>query len=57
MCRYCKNWNTPYRNLRLGDVIIVACPKYTSVGDGAEHGVPMLYCPNCGEKMGGDSHD
>ena len=55
MCRYCKNWNTPCRNLQLGDVIIVGCAKYTRVGDGAEHGVPMLYCPNCGERMDGDN--
>lgn len=55
MCRFCKNWNTPCRNLQLGDVIIVGCAKYTRVGDGAERGVPMLYCPNCGDRMGGDN--
>lgn len=51
MCRYCKNWNTPCSKLQLGDVIIVGCAKYTHVGDGAEHGMPMRYCPNCGEEM------
>lgn len=51
MCRYCKNWHIPYSKLLLGEVIIVACAKYTEVGDGQEHGVPMRYCPGCGRKL------
>lgn len=51
MCKYCKNWHIPYSKLLPGEVIIVACAKYTEVGDGQEHGVPMRYCPGCGRKL------
>ena len=51
MCRYCENWHIPYSKLVTGDMIIVAVAKYTFVGDGAEHGVPMRYCPACGRKL------
>lgn len=51
MCRYCKNWGVPYSKLLPGAVILVASAKYTFVGDGTEHGVPMRCCPACGRKL------
>ena len=51
MCDFCKNYNVKPYELELGDIIIVASARYTFIGDGHEHGIPMNFCPNCGEKI------
>ena len=51
MCDFCKNYNAKPSELELGDIIIVASARYTFIGDGHEHGIPMNFCPNCGEKI------
>lgn len=51
MCIYCENYNKPPFELDIGDLIIISPAKYTMVGDGTPYGMPMVYCPACGEKV------
>lgn len=51
MCMYCENYNRPPFELDIGDLIIISPAKYTVVGDGALYGMPMVYCPACGERV------
>lgn len=55
MCKFCENFYKDYRELKLGDIFITQSAKYTQVGDGKEHNIPMNFCPHCGSNIKNDS--
>lgn len=57
MCIYCENENIKASDLKLNDLFIVTSAQYTYVGDGELHYMPLHFCPNCGEKLGGNKHE
>lgn len=54
MCKYCENFDVDGSKLKLGDIIITTTAKYTFVGDGREHYIPLNFCPNCGRVLRGE---
>ena len=51
MCTYCDAYNKSSSTLELGDVFIATPAKYSTVGDGKLHSIPLNYCPNCGREL------